>query len=56
VMPGIHNLADVAELYGVAAASARPVVLTSVSDTAESDRARAVVVARARRTRSARTV
>lgn len=58
-MPGVDGLADipdVAALYGVAAGSARPVVIASASDPAESDRARVVVVARARRTRSARTV
>lgn len=56
VMPGIHNLADVAELYGVAAGSARPVVIASTPADHAADRTRAVVVARARRIRSARTV
>lgn len=58
-MPGVDGLADIADvaaLYGVAAGSARPVVIASAAYTADADRARAVVVARARRNRSARTV
>ena len=61
VMPGVHDLADipdVAALYGVAAQSGRHVVIAAAgSDTTAADhRARAVAVARARRTRSATSV
>lgn len=60
-MPGVDGLADIADvaaLYGVAARSGHPVVLASapVFHVADADRARALVVARARRVRSARTV
>jgi hypothetical protein len=55
---GLADIADVAAMYGVAAGSGRRVVIASApnSDTADADRARAVVVARARRVRSARSV
>jgi hypothetical protein len=58
-MPGVDGLADIADvaaLYGVAAGSARPVVIASAPAVADADRARAVVLARARRIRSARIV
>ncbi|GFG62805.1 hypothetical protein MKUB_29150 [Mycobacterium kubicae] len=55
--PGIETLADITDLYGVAAASARRLVLAAPPrGEATSQRARAVAVARARRTRSTRTL
>ena len=61
VMPGVDGLADVpdvAALYGVAAASARRVVVASTphGGRAPAGNARAVAVARARRTRQHRTL
>lgn len=57
--PGIETLADITDLYGVAASSARRVITVAASTfrgTDPADRARAIAVARARRTRSTRTV
>jgi hypothetical protein len=57
--PGISTLADVGDLYGVdvGASSARRVVVAASSMfTGPADRTRAVAVARARRTRSTRTL
>jgi hypothetical protein len=62
VRPGVDSLADIGDvcaLYGIAAGAGRRVVVASVPPRVgapDPDRARAVVVARARRTRSARTV
>jgi hypothetical protein len=51
--PGIETLADVADLYGVAASSARRVVVAATPHGPDhTARARAVAVARARRTRT----
>lgn len=52
--PGIETLADITGLYGVAASAARRVVVAATPR--PGDRSRAVAVARARRTRTARTV
>jgi len=56
--PGIETLADITNLHGVAASSARRVVVAATPPRGDraADRARAVAVARARRTRSTRTV
>lgn len=56
--PGIETLADITGLYGVAASSARRVVVAATPAVGRpaDHRSRAVAVARARRTRSARTV
>lgn len=56
--PGIESLADITELHGVAASSARRVVVAATPRHADSDdsRARAIAVARARRTRTFRTI
>lgn len=55
--PGIETLADITALHGVAASSARRVVVAATPPRSNrpADRARAIAVARARRTRSART-
>jgi len=53
--PGIETLADLTDLYGVAASSARRVVVAATPTHPEhAMRARAVAVARARRTRAQR--
>lgn len=53
--PGIETLADLTDLYGVAASSARRVVVAATPAHPEhAMRARAVAVARARRTRAQR--
>lgn len=53
--PGIETLADLSDLYGVAASSARRVVVAATPVHPEhAVRARAVAVARARRTRTQR--
>ncbi len=56
--PGIETLADITDLHGVAASSARRVVVAAAPPGGRpaDHRARAVAVARARRTRSFRTV
>lgn len=54
VAPGISNLADVADLYGVAASSARRIVVAMTPPPDPQARARAVAVARARRNRTHR--
>ncbi|WP_307787042.1 hypothetical protein [Mycolicibacterium mengxianglii] len=56
--PGMETLADITDLYGVAASSARRVVVaaTPTGGGEPATRERAVAVARARRTRSFRTV
>lgn len=56
-MPGVSTLADLPGLYDVAASGHRVVVAaTPVSGRPANRRARAVAVARARRTRSARSI
>ena len=54
----LESLDDVCRLYGldVAASGRRVVIASTASDTGDADRTRAVAVARARRTRSFRTV
>lgn len=52
--PGIETLADLTDLYGVAASSARRVVVAATPAHPDHRRARAVAVARARRTRAQR--
>lgn len=53
--PGIETLADLTDLYGVAASSARRRVVAATPPHPEhAERARAVAVARARRTRTQR--
>ncbi|WP_024448085.1 hypothetical protein [Mycolicibacterium iranicum] len=56
--PGMETLADIADLYDAAASSARRVVVAAAprGGRPANHRARAVAVARARRTRSARSV
>jgi hypothetical protein len=56
--PGIETLADITDLYGVAASSARRVVVAAapIGGRPADHRARAIAVARARRTRNTRTV
>ena len=56
--PGVETLADITDLYGVAASSARRVVVAATPPRGggPASRARAVAVARARRTRNTRTL
>lgn len=56
--PGIETLADITNLYGVAASSARRVVVAAVPPRGgrPATHVRAIAVARARRTRNTRTV
>ena len=55
-LPAVSNLAEIADLYGVAASAVRRIVHAALPSADSATRARAVAVARARRTRNTRTL